>query len=166
MNKTLWKLCVVSAAVTAVFGCAKEERPDGLPDLFPCILTFTQEGKPLAGATVEVVGVDSSQWSAGGMTDGAGRVELVTYGKFKGVRAGRHKVVVNKHESEASTSDVEMEAGIVLSGQPKIFSVVEQQYTTSETTPWEVEISSGGNNDQTFECGKAVREPFAGFVGL
>lgn len=63
---------------------------------------------------------------------------------------------------EAADAEVEQEGGIVLSGGgsiPKSYTLVEKQYTSGETTPLELEITPGGDNDQTFECGEPVREP-------
>ncbi len=153
---------IVLAGLAWFCGCAQQDRPPGMPDLFPCTLTFTQNGQPLVEATIEVVGVDSTEWSAGGLTDQAGRVELVTYGQFPGVREGRHKVVVNKRESEASEAVEEMEGGIVLSGGgsslPTEYTLVDQQYTSAASTPLTIEITSGGEHEETFELGAPVRE--------
>jgi len=163
MKRSMFMLPLVAVVATLFSGCAQEQKPDGLPDLYPCTLTLTQDGQPLAGATVQVLSADADgKWSAGGTTDEQGKVILVTYGKYQGVQAGKHKVVVSKQESDVPEG--EMEAGIVVPGSggggtlPTSYTLVEKEYTSQETTPLELEIVPDQDNDQTFECGKAIRE--------
>lgn len=148
------------AVCLAAAGCRdKVVKPEGLPDLYPCVLTFTQAGQPLTEATVQVVSDDAERkWSAGGITDEQGQAILVTYGKFQGVQAGMHTVTVSKQETDVQ--GVEMEAGIPIPGGtlPKMFTLVEKKFTNPKTTPLKLEITPGANNDQTFECGAPVRQ--------
>lgn len=151
-------LCTAAALLA---GCSAEvEKPVGMPDLYSCTLTLVQEGQPLVGATVQTISEDAGgRWGASGITNEQGEAVLITYGKYHGVQAGKHHVVVNKQEADAA--EVKMEAGIPVPGTgtlPKVFTLVEKRYTHQKTTPLELEIVPDQSNDQTFDCGRAVRE--------
>lgn len=151
-------ICTITGLLT---GCGAEvEKPVGMPDLYPCTLTLVQEGQPLVGATVQTISEDAGgRWGASGITNEQGEAVLITYGKYHGVQAGKHHVIVNKQEADAA--EVKMEAGIPVPGAgtlPKVFTLVEKRYTHQKTTPLELEIAPGQSNDQTFDCGRAIRE--------
>jgi len=132
-------------------GCSAELRPEGLPELHPATLIFTQEGKPLEGATIMLSSPDVG-WVVGGVTDANGRAVLHTHQKFRGAPAGEYKVSVEKLETEGEQASPSNPWAVW-----KIFNLVEQQYWYPYTTPLTVTIVEGTNTPPPFDVGKAVR---------
>jgi hypothetical protein len=133
-------------------GCGGVKTPDGMPELFPCEIAVTQEGQPLDGATVTVQSADSS-WNATGGTDSNGKAFLFTQGKYSGVPAGKYKVIINKTVTEKEPSTFE--------GKPAtkevVYYLVEEKYQELQTSPLEIEITSGGKHSFQLDAGKAVK---------
>ena len=133
--------------VFMIAGCGgsggQRKKPSDLPPLYPCTLTFTQEGVPVDDAHITLH--SDSKWAVGGRTDEKGEVKPVTNGFYDGVPAGMYKITV------AKMVIVENEAGDTV----KQTEVVDKTFRKKETTPLEIEIVKG-NNDQTFDVGKAV----------
>ncbi|MGL4942639.1 MAG: carboxypeptidase regulatory-like domain-containing protein [Thermoguttaceae bacterium] len=139
-------LCLPLVCFMPVIGCG-QKYPDGFPKLYPISLTVTQEGKPLAGATVVLSSPESTlQWTIGGVTDERGVAPLWTHGQYKGAPVGRFKVTISKvvNEGEAEyiaaldREDTAAAAKIVV----KSYSCVEPQYGDVATTPLEVTLSA------------------------
>jgi len=131
--------------VLLIAGCSGgRAKPKDLPPLYPCTLTFTQEGVPLADASIILH--SDSKWSVGGKTDEKGEVRLATNGFYEGVPEGTYKITVWKMvvEHHAETSEVIRQT-----------DVVERKFSSEATTPLEITIGKG-NNNQTFDVGKAV----------
>jgi hypothetical protein len=105
-----------------------------------------QEDKPLHGAVVSLIPVDETQkgWSTGGSTDAEGVAEIYTYSKWKGVPPGRFKVVISKEIEE------------IVRKKEVYFSLVDSQFTSAETTPFEIDIK--GKTEQSFDVGKEVKQ--------
>ncbi|MDR1960502.1 MAG: hypothetical protein LBQ54_15940 [Planctomycetaceae bacterium] len=143
----------------SVSGCKDSSRPEDLPKLFPCIITITQEGKPLEEASVELVAADqnNAKYKSLSITDAEGRAVMSTYG-FKGVPAGKYKVAVTK----TLTDDVvykENEAGGKDLVSYKTYRTVEPQFSDAKTTPHELEITGKDKKPEvTFDVGKAVKK--------
>ena len=130
--------------------------PDGVPKLYPVSVSVTQEGKPLAGATVMLRYADPSAgtWAVTGRTEADGVAKLYTNG-YPGAPAGTFKVVLDKREHDglseeervaeiaklqaaqtgAVIPDALMQAGIK-------WSYVQPEYNDPAKTPLEVEITS------------------------
>ena len=91
----------ISCILLLAAGCT-QQRPDGLPKLYPVSLRVVQEGKPLDGASLvlRTADADALPWTIGGKTDDSGTLVLWTHGKYKGVPAGKFKVVVSKIVNE------------------------------------------------------------------
>ena len=148
MKKSLLLLlCLVPLA-----GCTKNAVPDGLPKLVPITLTITQEGVPLSGAVVSLVG--DAQFAAGGVTDDNGRAVLSTHGRYKGSPLGKFKVCVVKTDSDPFPEPGTPEFAARKPRQTYTF--VERQYTQSETTPLEIDVT--GPLTITLDVGKAVKD--------
>jgi hypothetical protein len=64
----------------SVSGCKDSSRPEDLPKLFPCVITITQEGKPLEEASVELVATDqnNAKYKSLSITDAEGRAVMST----------------------------------------------------------------------------------------
>ena len=134
-------------------GCS-EKLPDGMPKLVKVSLTFTQEGKPLAGATVALHPEGtSSQWTVGGVTDNHGVVVLKTHGNYTGVPEGKYKICVQKFVREGELQTMANPGA----PPPKDYNLVESQYANKNDTPLSIEIKSGSKYESV-EAGKAVKE--------
>ena len=150
--------------VLFVAGCGGEKKPDGMPAIYPTTITFTQDGSPLVGATVTLVAQDqaNTQWPSGGATDNNGVLRVKTKG-FDGAPVGTFKVVVTKTETEGTAVAVELSdaAGAkpaASGGDQKSYYLVEKDYRSAATTTLTLEVKSG-KNAETFDLGKAIREP-------
>lgn len=136
-----------------------------MPPLYPCTIIITQDGKPLEGASVRLYS-ENIKFLVSGTTNASGVTVMMTHGEFKGAPAETYKVVVTKEEKEfiepASITEARKKAkekGEVFE-EPNLpynlFSYVEEEYTTAETTPLKITIDKGKNN-LTLEAGKAIR---------
>ena len=135
-------------------GCG-QPRPEGLPDLYPVTLKFTQEGAPCADAFVTLISESGVPWTVGGRTDAGGSVTLQTHGRYLGAPAGKYKITVTKTETEF-TGPPPKEMGDVQASNS--YSLIDSIYTISATTTLVVEIGTGKNSFPPFDLGKKVRE--------
>ncbi|MDR3234143.1 MAG: hypothetical protein LBT46_10865, partial [Planctomycetaceae bacterium] len=132
--------------VTLMLSGCGEQMPEGLPPLYPCTLTFTQNGAPLAGGIVSLVPVEASlPFSFSGLTDARGSLTPMVQGKYKGIPAGKWKIGVRKEEFRTEGN---FEWAVTL---------VDKQYYTAADSPLEIVIAKGKNNF-TFDVGAAVEE--------
>lgn len=142
-------------ALVAAIGCGGKPKPDGMPELIPATIVVTQEGAPLADATVTLVSADGScKWAVGGKTDAKGRAALNTHGDFSGAPEGNFKVGVSKVEIKVKEGAVD-EEGNPLQPTPEQLknpalldarfvettSVVPAEYENAQNSPLEVTIS-------------------------
>ena len=143
---------ILSVSVLLLFGgCQPSKRPDGLPPLYPCTVTITQNGTPAADVSVRFISKETSKWPVTGITDASGKAVMVTYGQFKGAPLGEYTVVVSKTESESVTAASEYSSGIT-----KIFSLIAVEHRQPETSQLQMTVQKG-NNTETFDVGKPVR---------
>jgi hypothetical protein len=142
-------------SVTLISGCGNNNsRPKDLPALYPCKLTITQDGQPLAEATVRFVSVDGGKWNPVAFTDTAGHVEMNTY-SFNGVPAGKYKVLIEKEVRENIVEEKNAVTGITEEKSYTLYRIVDKKYTDAATTPHEIEVTGkGGKTEQTFDVGK------------
>jgi hypothetical protein len=144
------------------YGCNRYARPNDLPQLYPTVITLTQEGKPLENALVLLYSTDSNfKWSVAAVSDRNGKATLLTHGKFPGAPVGEYKIVVTKTEPSDKdllkpNSDYNPEVHVVRS-KITLFSFIEKQYTDITTTPLTIVIEKG-KNVHNFDLGKAVYE--------
>lgn len=152
MNSYIYRTlsCFLCLFLT-ISGCSKTERPEGLPKLYPCIITITQDNDPVADAAIQLVGDCSNQWPITGLTNASGTASMVTYGQFPGAPVGEYKIVVKKTVEEIITPASENK-----SGTSNIFSLVDVQYTKDDKTPLEIRIDAGKNR-HALDVGKEVR---------
>jgi len=141
-------------------------KPDGLPKVYPLTLQLEQDGKPLAGAEVFLRSEAIGTWSCGGISDEKGLVLVRTHGQFPGAPLGRHKVLVTKSKSSATSLDVseakslveirELEAKAATERKPTATTyLVERKYGNADTTPLVIDIVDGKNHFQ-LDVGSAV----------
>jgi hypothetical protein len=95
--------------LTAIIGCRRLERPDGLPELYPCTITTTFDGEAVEGVNIQLTPVMSdSKWAAGGKTDAKGVAVLATAVGFNGVPEGEYIVSFTKTEQRGGETVAEM----------------------------------------------------------
>ena len=134
-------------------GCG-EKYPEGMPKLTKVSLTFTQEGKPLQGATVSLFSVDPDfKWAVGGSTDNNGVVVLKTHGSYTGAPEGQYKICVRKYVREGELQTMANPGA----PPPMDYNFVDAQYANHNDTPLSIEIKSG-NKYEPFDLGPAVKE--------
>ena len=143
-------------------GCRDDSRPDDLPQLHPCQIVFSQEGKPLVGAIVFLHPTDpASRWTSGGTTDEQGIVTLMTHARFSGVPLGEYKVTVSKSEQFQEILPQVVPGGDgteMTPGSPlQRFLLVEKEYSDATATPLSIKIEKKKNRME-FDLGKAIRE--------
>ncbi|WP_153556708.1 carboxypeptidase regulatory-like domain-containing protein [Roseimaritima sediminicola] len=168
--KNWYVMSVGCVAALLVSGCS-EQRPEGMPELYPATLTVVQDGQPLPEATVSLFAEDASlnRWPAGGVTDESGVATLMTYSKYPGVPAGTFKVMVNKTVTEgdpipeppAANATMEERAAYdraIKTGSFEAFQVVAKEFRTAGTTPLTVTVSADADNDLSVDIGAAVKE--------
>jgi hypothetical protein len=156
-----------SIALIAFIGCG-EKLPADLPKLYPTTLTVVQENQPLGDAIVQVTAKDrNSKWSATGITNASGVVELDTQGKYKGVPEGIYSVVVTKtftetpkYAGQSQPKDVSYEEWqkMLAADVSKSYNLVDLKFGSLETTTLEIKITPSGNNNQKIDVGKSIRE--------
>lgn len=134
-----------------------------MPSTYPVVLTFTQEDRPLQGATVKIFPQDPTlqQWEAGGLTDEKGEAVLFTLGRYRGAVAGKYKIIVLKTDQDPSTftgerTEAREEEYQRAESQRKTYDTVDLNYSDPGKTDLEVDVVPGGVR-QSFELGKAVR---------
>lgn len=168
MNTRFFLGCLGLLVLTA--GCG-EPRPEGLPELYPVTLTITQDGAPLADASVTLFPQDSAlaRWPSGGQTDASGNVQITTFAKYPGAPAGTFKVTVTKlvtegdplptHPGRNATREQIVEYDRAMkTGSFQAFHVVSAEHRTPNTTPLSIDVSSSGPNTITLDVGAAVKE--------
>ena len=148
-------------------GCSSgPAQPSDLPKLSPCVITVTQDGLPLDGATVMLKSMSESQWFPGGQTDASGKVEIYTNGRYKGAPQDKYKIVITKTEVDPSKlgpapPDDSPDYGDWLEKSTaevrNSYSLIEKQYTKVETTTLEIDVA-GGKTEKTVDVGKKVRD--------
>jgi hypothetical protein len=162
MRKFTFIVAAIIVISTLASGCSRnDDRPTDLPSLFPCTITVTQDGVPLAGATVSLVSSTEAKYRSSSITDEKGNASMITYG-FPGVPEGKYKVTVRKEIMDdmvygENQSTGEKNALI----RYKTYRTVDPTYSSANHSPYEIEITnSKRRTQQTFDVGKAVKIEF------
>jgi len=166
IQNNFFPVSFVAVGLFLLAGCGSSTpRPAGFPDTVSCVITITQEGSPLAGASVSLIPADGAKdWLFGATTDTSGNAKIFTYGTAEGAPRGKYKVVVTKTESESSKFTMPDESDTVALAQYyrnienerlNSYTLIEPVYTNADTTPLELEIT--GKTTETFDVGKKVR---------
>jgi hypothetical protein len=112
-------LAIVFIAVLTVFilGCRKPERPEGMPDLTPCIIVVTFGGEKIDGVGVQLHSQDptTNEWVSGGRTDVHGKAVLKTGVYFDGAVPGNYIISFQKFAEQELSPD-----GMALQSKPLI----------------------------------------------
>lgn len=153
MNR-LCAVAVCALAALACLGCKGETRPADLPeDMSPCKVTITQDGTPLAGATVEFQYTTNVKYTTSGTTDESGVATMMTYG-YAGAQQGTAKVRVAKLVTEGA-SEAEEYGEVGAKGSD--FNVVDPKYSSFDTTDLEITITKS-SSEEKFDVGAPVHE--------
>ncbi|MDR0609076.1 MAG: carboxypeptidase-like regulatory domain-containing protein [Planctomycetaceae bacterium] len=140
-------------------GCTNSSEPSDLPKLYNCVITITQEGKPVSGAIIELIAQDTNNTKYVPLqyTNVHGTAVMTTYG-FTGVPAGKYKIVVSKNiEAETTVKDQDTGENIIVGGIK--YQMIEPVYSNPEITPLEIEITGKEKKtEQTFDVGKEIKE--------
>ena len=143
-------------ALCLLSGCQEKKRPDGLPELFPCVITITQGGQPLNGARVFLVSESgNSEWTVSGNTDASGKAKISTHANYAGAPAGTFKVLVSKTEMSPSqftepannaSPEERAEYANSISTEKRIkYKLVKPEFDDVKTTPLSITITKGKN---------------------
>ena len=154
ISLTFTLLCLVPF----FFGCG-EKKPDGMPKIYPCTITITQENSPLEGASVLLISDDPvlGKWSVAGTTDASGNAVIKTHAKFSGAPAGQYVVVVSKEEYVAEAAAKTDNRDDVTITPQTLYYLVDQKFSQKETSPLKFTMEAKSTK-ATFDTGKKVRE--------
>ena len=167
--KRSFSILVLCAVLSLSIGCSEKLPPD-LPKLYPTSLIVIQDGKPLEGATVQLLPRDTnSRWAAAGRTDASGKVEFFTEGRYRGVPEGDYQVTVSKVFTEPSQygairpEDPEAAAawdkGVAgEAGKLKSYHLVDPVYGSRRTSPLELNVSPKQPKGREIDVGKAFNQ--------
>jgi hypothetical protein len=108
MTKKIIVLLLLSVTLTNI-SCSyqrKLERPEGLPELYPCSISVTFGGNAIEGVKVSLTPVDGDmKWKPSGLTDKNGTAKLDTSYGFEGVPVGLYTISFSKIIHTADDSD-------------------------------------------------------------
>jgi len=139
-------ICLCVLLSTGCGGWGQRAKPKDLPPLYPCTLTFTQDGVPLTEANVVLH--SDSKWAVGGKTNEKGEVNLVTNGFYNGAPEGTYKITLRR---------VVVVMNEATGNVAKQTDVIANPFKRAATTPLEIAIGrSKSENNKTFDVGKAV----------
>ena len=152
--------------VLTPLGCG-QKLPPGMPTLYKTTLVVTQDGAPLADASVVVVNEDftSSPWSSGGVTDAAGQVVLKTEGQYTGVPAGKYIVTVTKivgppglelPKNVNTDEEIRERDKIQKQIENNSFHIVDEKFMTAKSTPLKIEVPKK-SSEITIDVSPAVK---------
>ncbi|MDR2642563.1 MAG: hypothetical protein LBC74_07195 [Planctomycetaceae bacterium] len=145
------KHLILLSALLVFAGCG-QNMPDGMPKLYPCQITVTRDGQPFAMASVKLYPVEpqKKEWSTTGLTGTNGVVDLRTNANYRGIPAGKYKIIVVKEDVE----DIDKNFYYRL-------NTVDPNLGDMESTPLEIEIKSG-KNKQTIDVGPEIKTRIGG----
>ena len=157
MLRSCFAVSALLLTLTFLTGCTGEKKPDGFPPVYPTTIIVTQEGQPLAEATVLLCAESEAlqKWSVAGQTDATGAANVITYGKFPGAPAGDFTVVVTKDVTE-KFGEAKMVGGEMSQPPMKIYSVVDTIQTDQKTATNKVKVEKG-KNEFKIDVGKKVK---------
>ena len=136
-----------------------------MPTLYPCVITITQEGEPLAGAMVRLFPQGFSlDWTVSGMTDDTGTAIIHTDGFFRGVPAGEYKVTVEKSETVEPpmpdvlpTNEIELQRLFNrLEEERRSYRLVDPGYGSVDSTPLSITVGTR-RTEASFDVGQKHR---------
>ncbi|MDR1964793.1 MAG: carboxypeptidase-like regulatory domain-containing protein [Planctomycetaceae bacterium] len=158
------RLLILLLYIIIFAGCRQERTPpDGLPNLYPCTIFITQEGKPVEYATVTLHSSPPLPWTVNGKTAADGTATVFTHGYFNGAPLGQYKVTVRKIKTVAPPMpEVLPKSEAALSklydkieAETKDYDLIDPQFGNENTTPLEITVEKRMPKT-TFDVGKSV----------
>lgn len=147
MNLKFTALNLLICCSLIVFVSCSSQRPGGMPKLYPCSVTVTQEKIPLAEATILAIDVNGNEkWSVTGTTDANGIALLTTDGKYRGAPAGNYILLISKNTSE--TKELPSKPGQTekLYGPTVFYSEVDPVYSSKDKSPAKITVEKKKNS--------------------
>lgn len=134
-----------------LLACNRAPVAEDMPELHPVKLTFTQDGKPLVDASVQLHPVDpTSRWTGGGPTGPDGSCTVRTHGRFQGLGPGEYRITVSKIEITEATDPA--------AENTPSFDLVDPKYGDPEKSDLRLTVPLE-KPAPTFELGLPVRVP-------
>ena len=138
-----------------------------MPDPYPTVIVITQDGKPLEGASIALIPMDSSNtWNAGGSTDASGKAVLQALSRYDGVVPGKYYVIVTKRESDKrdiTPPDPETDPrGYAkfleesATTQVPSYDLIDPKFSKISPNAETIDVVAG-KNEKTIDVGEAVR---------
>ena len=161
---------LVILALLCLLGCGKK-RPEGLEQIYPCNITVTKGGTPLADARVVLHSKTGVGFTFAGMTNSQGKTEIISEFDFKGVPAGNYGVAIIKSpenpvkkKSQEELNAMTMEEGQAYFAQyhaaaGKLEKVIPDHLTVPSASPLEIAVTESGPNDFSFEIEEHLQPP-------
>lgn len=144
-------------------GCGGQKLPDGMPDLYPTVITLTVDGAPYSGAMIYLhptAAGDTARWSFNGITNEAGKAVIKAQGSYDGAPEGEMKVCIQAERNvEGPTSKTErpnddynalVKWDAAVLEERQTFLVAGKEYGEAATTPLTMTIKKG-SNEATFD---------------
>ena len=167
-KQELYGFILLTCLCFALNGCGGEKLPDDIPKPYPTVITITQDGQPLAGASVVLVPMDpSNTWHAGATTDASGKATLQTHVKYDGVVPGKYYIIVSKFEPAQKEAVVVPNQETDPEGYARYMETSAKDATGGGYDLVDLKFSKAspdvtievvaGTNEQTVDVGKAVR---------
>jgi hypothetical protein len=95
--------------IPSIIGCSRLERPNGLPELYPCSISATFGGQIIENVSVQLKpAAPENKWGAGGKTDAKGVAVMNTAVGFDGVPEGKYIISFTKTEARSGFTVAEM----------------------------------------------------------
>jgi hypothetical protein len=145
---------IILLSIGMTLACNRVQKPNGLPKLFPCTITITQNGVPVQGILVSLIDPAVTEyWAVSGLTNASGTATIRTHGNFVGAPSGVYNVILSKTENSDEHDTI---LGRSPSTPLQIFSLIDTKYNEEATTPLKITIENKTVRE-TFEIGPAVR---------
>jgi hypothetical protein len=122
--------------ILVCIGCSPT-RPAGMPNLTPCKIIVTMEGKPVEAVTVKLFS-DNLTWACTGRTNSSGVATLVTDMKYNGVPAGTYKILLTRIDVEKREYKGMFEEAKLPPKKQTV--IIDLKYENQKETPFEIEI--------------------------
>lgn len=149
MNKVAVRslAAAITLGLVVVAGCGQGAPKREGPPTYPVTGTVTQNGAPVAGATVRFELADGSKASTG-LTDAQGEFKLSTFASGDGALAGDYRVTIVKMEgkggAQAVSEDDPNYTGAEDEGEMK--NVLPEKYSNVKTSELTATVAEGPNS--------------------
>ncbi|MDR0610799.1 MAG: hypothetical protein LBG58_11865 [Planctomycetaceae bacterium] len=147
---------IILFSIGITLACNRVQKPNGLPKLFPCTITITQNGVPVQGILISLIDPDVTEcWTVSGLTNTSGTATIRTHGNFVGAPSGVYKVTLSKTEK---TGEYDTMSGTLPSQSVplQIYSLIDTKYNDETTTPLKITVENKKVIEK-FEIGAGVR---------